>query len=71
MAGTKSGGKKCAMKNKELHGEDYYSRLGKMGGAVSHPKTRWFSLHPELASKYGKKGGKISKRGKAKNEYQA
>ena len=70
MAGTKEGGKKTALKNKQLHGEDYYSRLGKKGGSVKHPETRWFTLNPELASKYGKKGGKISKRGKA-NEHKA
>ena len=70
MSGTKTGGRKAAITNKEKHGEDFYSRLGRKGGSVKHPETRWFTLNPYLASKYGKKGGKISKRGKA-NEYQA
>ena len=65
MSGTSAGGKKTAIKNKQLHGEDYYSRLGKKGGSVKHRDTRWFSVHPELASKWGKKGGQISKRGKS------
>ena len=66
MAGTKEGGKKTAIKNKQLHGDDFYARLGSKGGSVKHPKTRWFALHPELAIKAGKKGGHNSKRGKAK-----
>ena len=32
MAGTSAGGKKTALKNKQLHGEDYYSMLGKKVG---------------------------------------
>ena len=66
MSGTSAGGKKTAIKNKQKHGDDFYSRLGKKGGLVKHPKTRWFALHPELAKISGRKGGKISKRGKAK-----
>ena len=68
MAGTQAGGRKTAITNKEKHGDDYYARLGKKGGSVKHPETRWFTLYPELAKKAGKKGGKISKRGKT-NEY--
>lgn len=66
MAGTKEGGRKTAIKIKQLYGEDYYSKLGSKGGSVKHPKTRGFYLHPDLASKAGKKGGYNSKRKKAK-----
>lgn len=64
MAGTKIGGLKAAATNKELHGEDFYARIGQKGGKVGGMKG--FALNPELAKKAGAKGGKISKRGKAK-----
>ena len=66
MAGTLEGGRKAAKTNKERHGADWYSKIGKRGGSTSHPETRYFALHPELAKTAGAKGGKISKRGKAK-----
>ena len=69
MSGTKQGGLKTAQTNKEKYGEDYYSELGRKGGSVSHPETRWFNNHRDLASKWGKKGGHISKRGKSKNNF--
>lgn len=73
MSGTQLGGKKTAQTNKEKYGENYYKELGRKGGSVKHPETRWFNNHRDLASKWGKKGGHISKRGKAKlskNEFQ-
>ena len=66
MAGTKAGGLKASKTNKEKYGNDFYIGIGSVGGAVHHPKTRWFSMHPELAKKCGKIGGQKSKRGKAK-----
>lgn len=65
MPGNKKGGQKAAATNKERHGKDFYSRIGSMGGKWSGPKG--FALNPERASRAGKLGGKISKRGKAKN----
>ena len=35
MAGTVSGGKKAAQKNKELHGKDFYKEIGRKGGKRS------------------------------------
>ena len=66
MVGTLSGGKKAAKANIERHGEDYYSRLGKMGGSAPHSKPRGFAANPELARKAGQLGGQVSKRGPAK-----
>lgn len=63
MAGTKAGGKKAAARNKELYGEDYYSKIGSVGGKLG--TTGGFYANRELASIAGRKGGKISKRGKS------
>lgn len=41
--------------------------IGAMGGKTIPRKPRGFAARPELASTLGSKGGKISKRGKAKN----
>ena len=67
MSGTKLGGEKAAMKNKEKYGEDFYKRIGAKGGAKSHPETRPFFVDPEKAREAGKKGGLKSRRGPAKN----
>lgn len=68
MSGTKEGGKKAYKTNIERHGKDFYIGIGSVGGSKRHPETRWFAMHPELASKYGRKGGRISKRGKVVKE---
>lgn len=57
MAGTKAGGKKCAAKNRERYGEDYYKRIGAMGGKVQVKKG--FATDRKRASEAGRKGGKI------------
>lgn len=67
MAGTKAGGAKAAATNKARHGENYYAEMGKIGGEAPHSKPRWFEQHPELAAIAGAKGGRISRRGAAKN----
>lgn len=64
MAGTISGGKKAAITNKQKYGDDFYKRLGRIGGRNGH--TGGFASNPELAKIAGQKGGRISKRGKAK-----
>jgi len=61
MSGTKAGGLKAAKTNKELHGEDFYKRIGKKGGFNGH--TGGFFANPELARLAGAKGGRSSKRG--------
>jgi hypothetical protein len=64
MAGTKLGGKAAATTNKNRYGADYYSRIGAIGGAKG--TTGGFAANKELARIAGAKGGRISRRGKAK-----
>ncbi len=60
MAGTKAGGARAAQSNKERHGDDFYIRIGKMGGKNGH--TGGFYADRELARRAGRKGGTISRR---------
>jgi hypothetical protein len=65
MAGTKIGGMKAAIANKERHGADFYKRIALKAQDKwdkNGRKPRGFSVNSELASKAGKKGGTISKR---------
>ena len=64
MAGTTAGGKKAARTNKEKYGDNFYREMGRKGGKNGH--TGGFAANPELAKIAGAKGGRISKRGKAK-----
>ncbi len=64
MAGTKDGGRKAAFTNKTKYGKDFYARIGAMGGKMG--RTGGFYANRELARKAGAKGGRISRRGKAK-----
>lgn len=66
MPGTKLGGARAAKTNKEKYGEGFYARIGAIGGKKGGAKG--FALNPELARSAGRKGGLISKRGKAKKE---
>lgn len=66
MGGTKLGGLKARDTNLKRNGKDFYKRIGAMGGKVGGMKG--FALNHELAKRAGRKGGKISKRGKAKHE---
>lgn len=61
MSGTKIGGVKAAITNKEKHGKDFYARIGRKGGKNDH--TGGFAANVELAREAGRKGGKKSKRG--------
>ena len=58
MAGTKIGGMKAAITNKEKQGKDFYKRIGAKGGRNGH--TGGFYNNPELA----RRAGRISRRGK-------
>ena len=62
MAGTVKGGKKAAKKNKQLYGDDFYARIGAIGGKKG--RTGGFAANRELARIAGAKGGRISKRTK-------
>lgn len=66
MAGTKRGGKKAAKTNIELYGKDFYRKIGAIGGRNGH--TGGFAANPELARIAGAKGGRISRRGPAKDD---
>lgn len=65
MSGTKAGGIKAAKTNLERHGADFYKRIGQKGGQNGH--TGGFAANRELARAAGAKGGRISRRGPAKN----
>ena len=69
MAGTSEGGKAAARRNKQLHGADFYARIGAMGGKKG--RTGGFYANRELARIAGAKGGLISRRTKkpAQEEY--
>jgi len=64
MPGTKTGGLKARETNKRLYGEDFYTRIGMVGGKNGH--TGGFYANRELAKSAGAIGGAISRRGKAK-----
>lgn len=63
MSGTKAGGLKTAISNKEKYGNDFYKKIGQMGGSVS--RGGGFASSHELAVSAGRKGGSASRRGKA------
>lgn len=63
MVGSQSGGKRAAQTNKAKWGEDFYKRIGALGGKKGH--TGGFYANRELARTAGAKGGKISRRRKA------
>lgn len=67
MAGTKAGGLRAAMTNKMKYGEDFYVRIGAMGGRNGH--TGGFAANPALAKIAGAKGGRMSKRGPSKPKF--
>lgn len=64
MAGTKEGGAKAAQTNREKYGADFYIVQGKAGGSAPYKGKKGFAANIELARASGKKGGKLSKRGK-------
>lgn len=75
MTGTKAGGKKCAITNKLRNGEDFYKRIGRIGGQRS--TTGGFASNVvgkdgltgrERAKLAGRKGGLISKRKPARKD---
>jgi general stress protein YciG len=63
MAGTVEGGRKAAETNLR-NDPNFYKKIGSKGGKNGH--TGGFAANHELAKIAAAKGGKISKRGKAK-----
>lgn len=62
MAGTRRGGKAAAATNKQKYGDDFYGRIGAMGGKKG--RTGGFFANRELARRAGTIGGRISRRTK-------
>lgn len=62
--GTTEGGKSAAEENIRKYGPDFYKVIGKLGGQVSHPETRYFQRGSEAARLAGAAGGRKSKRTK-------
>ncbi len=60
MAGTKIGGQRAAKTNVEKYGENYYAKIGALGGKKG--RTGGFYANRELARIAGAKGGRISRR---------
>lgn len=69
MGGTRLGGMKCADKIREIHGVDFWKKIGKIGGSkrTEATKRKGFGTNRYLASIAGRKGGTISRR-KKKND---
>lgn len=63
MAGTKAGGIKAKETNKQKYGDDFYKKIGAMGGKLG--KTGGFYADRELARTAGAKGGSRSRKGKS------
>lgn len=66
MAGTKIGAKKASNTMKKRYGDDYYRRIGKVGG--QNGRTGGFYANREVARSAGAKGGRISDRSGIKNK---
>jgi general stress protein YciG len=62
MAGTIAGGKAAAATNKAKYGDDFYSKIGSIGGKLG--TTGGFAANRKLASEAGRRGGLKSKRRK-------
>ena len=74
MSGTVEGGRKAYLTNIKKHGQDFYAKIGQMGGWRGH--TGGFAsnkIGPDGLTGYqrarivGAKGGRISRRGPRKN----
>ena len=64
MSGNKKGGLQARDTNKAKYGPDFYARIGRIGGQKG--TTGGFAANRELARIAGRKGGLVSRRGKAK-----
>lgn len=64
MAGNRIQGIRTAVTNKQKYGEDYYARIGALGGSTRTAKTKLkgFGANRELARAAGAKGGTVSRR---------
>ena len=65
-----TGGLKAAATNKAKNGEDFYKRIGQIGGRNGRGENYkgGFASNRALASIAGAKGGRISRRGPVSSE---
>lgn len=61
MPGNIIGGRKAAATNKARYGDDWYKKIGALGGKAGN--TGGFAASPEMARVAGAKGGRISRIG--------
>lgn len=66
MAGTKAGAKKASETMKKIYGNNWYCKIGSIGGKA-HVDKGFACMPYEKRSEAGRKGGSISKRGKIIN----
>lgn len=61
-----TGGLKCAETSRRRYGEDWYRRIGAIGGrrGAADGVIKGFAANPELARRAGAIGGRKSRRGK-------
>lgn len=59
MSGTRLGGVKAAENIKKKYGDDFFKKIGQIGGKAP---VGGFSKNPQLAKKAGAMGGKKSRR---------
>lgn len=69
MAGTKNGGVKAAITNKQRYGMNFYENIGRAGGTKS--RNGGFAKNRALAVEAGRRGGLASRRRKAEEAEQA
>lgn len=62
MSGTYMGGLQTAKTNKEKYGEDYYKKIGAIGGRKITDKPKGFAANNDLARAAGRIGGTVSSR---------
>lgn len=62
MSGTKQGGKSAAITNKEKYGQDFYQKIGAIGGKKG--TTGGFYENRDRARTAGAAGGRKSRRTK-------
>ena len=65
MAGTKAGGAKTKATTYLKYGQDFYKRIGQLGGSTKTDKPKGFAAMPKShVSAAGRKGGTNSRRTK-------
>lgn len=68
-ASRSNGGVKAAKTIKKKHGQDFYKKIGALGGATPTDKPKGFAaMTPEQVSAIGKLGGKAGGRGRMKGQ---